>query len=62
MYSFADVTRPEMCKDAVGGGAVGEDLPDVDAAVFNASAWVLGVEEEEKSTRDTWMVRFRRTR
>lgn len=60
MCSFAEVTRPEICKDAVGGWAACEEGPDADAIAFDASAW--GAEAEEKSTRETWTVRFRRTR
>lgn len=44
-----------MCRDAVGGGA--EDPEEFGVVVPSAGA-VVGAEEEEKSTRDTCIVRF----
>ena len=52
------MTGPDICKDAVGSGAVGEETEDV-AAAFDES---VGAEEDEKSTRETCTVRFKRIR
>ena len=53
-WSFADVTRPEMPRDAVGGGAV-----DPEGVLVPSGA---GAEAEEKLTWSTWTVRLRRIR
>jgi hypothetical protein len=57
-WSFSEVTGPDICRDAVGGGAVEEEAADV-AVAFDKS---VGAEEAEKSTRETCTVRFRRIR
>jgi len=55
------VTGPDICRDAVGNGAVEEEGEDV-AVAFDESGRAVGAEEDEKSTRETCTVRFRRIR
>lgn len=51
------MTGPDICRDAVGSGTVEEEAEDV-AVAFES----VGAEEDEKSTRETCTVRFRRIR
>lgn len=59
-WSFADVTRPEMPRDAVGGGAV--DPEAVFGVAVPSAGPATGAEAEEKSTWSTWTVKLRRIR
>lgn len=50
------MTRPDMCRVAVGRGAADEPV------LADASGTLLGADAAENSTRETWSVKFNRTR